>query len=138
MKEIIKAELLEAMITTLKEYEERTHRAQLDNCKLCNLYHDGGCSSCPMSVFYDADDHIYPCMNRKCRPLTCESIYYPKVTKTDIRLRAVIKFYKSAIKHVKTLTDDDFKGPNPFKFLIDIDNKTAETIKLPEFLYAKY
>ena len=113
MKEINKIELLEAMTTTLKEYEERTHRAQLDSCQLCKLYHDGnGCSSCPMSVFEDSEGHIYPCMNRKCRPLTCSSIYYPKVTKTDMRLRAVIKFYKLAIKHVKTLTDDDFKGHN--------------------------
>ena len=86
-----------------------------------------------MSAFYDSEGHIYPCMNRKCRPLSCSSIYYPQIKKTDIRLKAVIQFYKLAIKHAKTLTDDDFKGPNPFKFLVDIDIRIADELNVPKY-----
>jgi hypothetical protein len=134
MKEIIKDELLETMTTTLKEYEERTHTTTLTSCQLCVLYHQTqSCSSCPMYVFFDSQGHIYPCMNRKCRPVACISDWHASVKSNDIRLKAVIQFYKLAIKHVKTLTDDDFKGSNPFNFLVDIDNEIADKLTLPKY-----
>jgi hypothetical protein len=119
METIEKFQLLPAMKTILQEYKDLTHRASTDHCKLCELYIYNYCLSCPMKVF--GDDDYYPCMARKCEPLSCYSSL-----KDEPELKAVIEFYEKAIKRVKSMTEEELNKKDAFDFLIKIDKEVAE------------
>jgi hypothetical protein len=123
-----KLELLKALKTVLKEYKDETHRTKKDKCSLCQLYivSDYECDRCPMFLFGDSYEHMYPCMNRKCRPVDCEAIF-PMWFKED--LEKVIEFYEAIIKKVASMTTKELNAEGAFKFLVDIDDKIDKNIK---------
>jgi hypothetical protein len=134
MKTIKKLELLNAMRGILYDYENNKHRSTLDSCKLCRLYNrncpqvhkDHECSLCPMYVFFETRNTIYPCMKRKCEPVDCDGY----VTNDSNELLAVIDFYKEVISTVRNMTSEELNKKNAFKFLIKIDKKVAKKYSL--------
>lgn len=102
-KKLVKAELLSACETTLKEYEENRHQTNPASCPLCLLYYNGSkkepCEVCPMNVFGDG----LGCLHRQCRPINCKpegnvfSETYP------ISLQRVTEFYQEVCNELRTL-----------------------------------
>lgn len=129
MKAIKKTELLKAMRTILKEYENNEHQAHVVFCKLCQLYNKDDdkehknheCSLCPMYVFLVNAYTYYPCLKRKCEPVNC---YY--ATEDSNELKTVIDFYKEAISTINDMTSNELNKKNTFKFLIKIDKVVAK------------
>ena len=128
MKAIKKTELLKAMRTILKEYENNEHQAHVYSCKLCQLYNKDDdeehknheCSLCPMYVF-QVNNYIYPCIKRYCEPVACNY-----ATEDSNELKAVIDFYKETINIIKNMTSKELNKKNTFKFLIKIDKVVAK------------
>jgi hypothetical protein len=128
MQMIEKGKLLSAMKMILREYKKNEHEAAVTRCKLCLLYNryrkeykKHECELCPMYVFYDTDCIYYPCMKRYCEPIDC---YYATEDTND--LKAVIEFYKRAIKKVDSMTSEELNKRNAFKFLIKMDEEVAK------------
>lgn len=127
-----KVRVLKAMRTILQEYKAKIHTTKVGECGLCKLFHlfdvkPHECLLCPMFVFYFYDGWACPCKNRKCEPVDCrwESSYLG--TK---KLEAVIEFYEEVIEKIKTMTNEEVKAEDGFKFLIDIDKKIAKKYKI--------
>src|ERR1035437_2496053 len=129
MRTMDKTELLQAMKKILKEYKNVKHSTTLSECSLCQLYYVrlsfNGCRSCPMNIFFE-DDNVFPCLNRRCAPVNCD--YSTSIN--NIKIKAVIEFYKKAIAKVAFMKNKELNEKDAFKFLIDIDNKAADKYEL--------
>lgn len=142
MKKLIydKKELLKALKTILKEYENKEHTLDKTKCSLCNIYLRGAdqcdCDLCPMHVFPRDRKIFYPCTNRKCTPINSGTlgvlIHLTEIDtkRFEIKLQRVIAFYKAIIKKVSKITEKELNADGAFAFLVDIDNNVSKKYPL--------
>jgi hypothetical protein len=129
MKTVKKSEFLEAAKYILGEYQMKIHSALVTSCQLCKLYYNHKinnfhtCTCCPMYVFKGIES--YSCMSRKCKPINC----YYIMSKSNMTLRRVIKFYKVVIKATKEIPDAEFNVKLLRKELKRIDKEVFESVK---------
>jgi hypothetical protein len=71
------------------------------------------------------DEHSYPCMDRKCKPIPCY-----KGMKFNKSLQKVIAFYEAVIKEVRDMPEVGFNKAGLMEVLYKIDEETANKFKL--------
>jgi len=123
---IKKSPLIRALKAVASEYNDNSHRLDMSKCHLCLLYRDRSmydCGRCPMRMAFKA------CGRRQCAPIECwtTSGNMRKAATDHLnKLEATKEFFYKTIAVVRRMTVKELNEPSAFRFLIEIDRKTAE------------
>jgi hypothetical protein len=122
---IKKSPLIRAMMKVASEYNDNSHRLDMNTCAMCNLYRDnieGDCGSCPMRTAFRA------CGRRWCSPVECITQSGKKKTAKDHlnHLEATKEFYYKTIARVRRMTVKELNEYRAFDFMYEIDRKVGK------------